>query len=156
MKPDSKIWKKGKGKLGLMEPLLGTWIAVGNTEMGKLKCTRTITKVLSGNYLEMTVKWEMEKMNYEELAIIGSNEGKLEFWSFTSDGKRSQGQFADGTDIHPEAICFEAKMPAGIARMIYWPESGEAFHWAVEAKNKKGWKRFTEHHYSRQTETKNK
>ena len=32
-------------------------------------------------------------------------------------------------------------------RMAYWPDETDGYYWAVEAKNKKGWKRFTEHHY---------
>ncbi|HNO99481.1 MAG TPA: hypothetical protein PKM83_07040, partial [Ferruginibacter sp.] len=65
----------------------------------------------------------------------------------TSDGKHSQGTLSDGSDVHPEAICFEALMPAGIARMVYWPNEEGGFNWAVESKNKKGWNRFTQHHY---------
>jgi len=71
----------------------------------------------------------------------------LTFWSFTSDGKNSRGALASGTDIHAEAICFEAQMPAGLARMIYWPNPEGGFNWAVESKTKKGWNRFTTHHY---------
>ena len=74
-------------------------------------------------------------------------EDNLRFWSFTSDGKQSQGEIADGTDIHQEAISFEANMPAGLARMVYWPADDGGFHWAVESKVKKGWNRFTMHHY---------
>ncbi|HCV43744.1 MAG TPA: hypothetical protein DGH68_09700, partial [Bacteroidetes bacterium] len=54
---------------------------------------------------------------------------------------------ADGSDVDPQAIAFEAEMPAGRARMIYWPNDEEGFNWAVEAKTKKGWRRFTEHRY---------
>ena len=84
-----------------------------------------------------------------DVAIIGAgDDGVVSFWSFTSDGKRSQGQVADVSEIHPEAIGFEAQMPAGLARMAYWPdEDGKGFYWAVEAKVKRGWKRFTSHHY---------
>ncbi len=67
---------------------------------------------------------------------------------FTSDGKRSEGTLADVTDVHPEAVGFEAQMPAGLARMVYWPDEAGGFRWAVESKNKRGWKRFTEHHYT--------
>ena len=31
--------------------------------------------------------------------------------------------------------------------MIYWPNPEGGFNWAVEAKTKKGWNRFTIHHY---------
>lgn len=149
----STNWKKGRGKLGILEPLLGSWIAEGNSEIGKYKCTRIITKVLAGNYIQLIAKWEFVSKSYEELAIIGTDDNKISFWSFTSDGKRSAGQLADGTDVHSQAICFEAQMPAGIARMIYWPDEANGFHWAVESKNKKGWHRFTHHHYTHHKES---
>lgn len=144
---DKHSWKKGSGKLGVLQPLLGTWTAESDSPMGKVKCTREFKTILNGNYIELKAKWEFAGKSYEETAILGMGEEKLTFWSFTSDGKKSQGQLADGTDIHPEAICFEAQMPAGLARMIYWPDAEKGFHWAVESKVKKGWNRFTQHHY---------
>ena len=51
------------------------------------------------------------------------------------------------TDVHPQAIGFEAEMPAGLARMVYWPHEEEGFNWVVESKTKQGWNRFTQHHY---------
>ena len=115
--------------------------------MGPLRCTREFTKVLGGKYIHLVARWHMKQGVYEEVAIIGVRDGKLGFWSFTSDGKRSEGTLTNGKDVHPEAIAFEAQMPAGLARMIYWPGGEAGFHWAVEAKNAKGWRRFTEHHY---------
>ncbi|MEJ2601147.1 MAG: hypothetical protein P8Z00_22645 [Anaerolineales bacterium] len=53
----------------------------------------------------------------------------------------------DVTDIHPQAIGFEAEMPAGRARMAYWPADEDGFHWVVESKTKQAWNRFTQHHY---------
>jgi hypothetical protein len=140
-------WKKGRGKLGPLQPLLGSWIATSDSPMGKLVCTRSFTSILGGKYIELKVLWDFGKNSYEETAIYGIKDNVLSFWSFTSDGKRSEGYVSDAADIHPGAICFEAEMPAGIARMIYWPDEKEGFHWAVESKNKKGWNRFTEHHY---------
>lgn len=146
--PDKKpIWKKGRGKLGLLQPLLGSWQALGQSPMGPVKCTRNFKLILGGNYIELNARWEFGKGAYEESAIFGINDDKLSFWSFTSDGKKSQGYVANGTDVHPEAICFEANMPAGLARMVYWPAEDGGFHWAVESKVKKGWNRFTNHHY---------
>lgn len=142
-------WNKGKGKLGILDPLLGSWVATGDTEMGKMKCTRTYTKVLDDKYIQLNVKWEFQTKIYEEIAIIGFDNDEISFWSFTSDGKKSLGRLSDGTDIHPEAVCFEAQMPAGIARMIYWTDQEGGFYWAVESKTKKGWNRFTEHHYKK-------
>jgi len=144
----TKHWKRGRGKLGIFAPLTGTWIATASTPMGPVKCARTFEPVLSGNYVRLTARWDFGKGVYEELAMIGVGpSGTVAFWSFTSDGKNSIGTIADVTDIHPEAIGFEAQMPAGLARMAYWPDDAGGFYWSVEAKNKKGWKRFTEHHY---------
>ena len=64
-----------------------------------------------------------------------------------ADGKNAQGKLSEVTDVHPEAVGFEAQMSAGLARQVYWPDEEEGFHWAVEAKTKKGWSRFTAHHY---------
>ncbi len=143
----SNKWKKGRGKLGILQPLLGLWIAHSDSPMGKVKCTREFKLILGGSYMELRARWEFGPKTYEEIAIIGMNDGQITFWSFTSDGKKSQGQLADGSDVHKEAICFEAQMPAGLARMIYWPDEEDGFHWAVESQVKKGWNRFTEHHY---------
>jgi len=116
--------------------------------MGKVVCTRTLTKVLDGAYIQLTADWQYERGSYKEIALIGVGpEGKVNFWSFTSDKKQSRGYLSDVTDIHPEAIGFEAQMPAGLARMAYWPDGMGGFHWVVESKTKKGWNRFTEHHY---------
>ena len=141
------LWKKGAGKLGVLKPLLGSWQANAETPMGKVSCSRTFIPVLNGKYIQLTARWEFVKGVYEEIAIFGIKNDKLSFWSFTSDGKRSEGTIADGSDVNPQSIAFEAKMPAGIARMIYWPNTKGGFNWAVESKNKKGWKRFTEHSY---------
>lgn len=141
-------WKKGRGKLGLLAPLIGSWKAETTSPMGPLSCTRRFTEIFKGKYLQLTADWEFGKGLYQEHAMIGVNsEGGLAFWSFTSDGKNSYGKLADATDIHPEAIGFEAQMPAGLARMAYWPDDENGFYWAVESKTKKGWNRFTEHHY---------
>ena len=156
-------WKKGRGKLGLLRPLLGGWVAESDSEMGPVRCTRLFEPVLGGAYVRLTARWEFaapRKVDdarceepapgrvYEEIALFGAGaSGAVEYWSFTSDGKRSQGAVTDAADIHPEAIGFEARMPAGLARMVYWPVEGGGFRWAVESKSAKGWKRFVEHLY---------
>ena len=147
MKTKNTNWKKGAGKLGVLTPLLGTWQANAESPMGKVTCTRTFTKILGGKYIHLAARWEFGKKIYEEFAVYGVKDNKLSFWSFTSDGKRSEGVIADGKDVHSDAIAFEAQMPAGLARMIYWPNEDGSINWAVEAKNKKGWKRFTQHKY---------
>jgi hypothetical protein len=147
MNSKNENWSKGRGHLGVLQPLLGEWRASAESPMGKINCFRNFKSILAGKYIELHARWEFAKGVYEEVAIYGLYERKLAFWSFTSDGKKSQGYLADGTDVHPMAICFEAEMPAGLARMIYWPNDEGGMNWAVESKNKKGWSRFTIHHY---------
>jgi hypothetical protein len=161
----TKSWKKGRGKLGFLQPLLGKWSASASSPMGPLRCNRVFESILGGSYIRLEARWSFgsaaknapaappanpskSAKGYEEIAIFGTGEGaKATFWSFTSDGKRSQGVVADVSDVHPEAIGFEAQMPAGLARMVYWPDGEDGFFFVVESKNKKGWKRFVEHHY---------
>jgi hypothetical protein len=154
-------WKKGRGKLGFLKPLLGRWVAEAESPMGPVRCTREFEPVLGGSYIRLQARWVFGAAaakaegpepaagggGYEECALIGAGDGgKVGFWSFTSDGKRSQGTVADVSDLHPEAVGFEAKMPAGFARMAYWPD-GDGFRWVVESKTAKGWRRFAEHRY---------
>jgi hypothetical protein len=147
MSAHKNVWKKGRGKLGLLSSLMGSWVAAAESSMGPVKCTRVFEQIVGGAYIQLTANWMFANSIYEEQAIFGMQGGTLSFWSFTSDGKDSKGTIADGTDVHPEAICFEAQMPAGMARMIYWPHPEGGFNWAVESKTKKGWNRFTLHHY---------
>ena len=144
----NQAWKKGRGKLGIFEPLMGSWMAEADSEMGKVRCTRLFTRILDGSYIQLTAHWDFGQKVYQEIAFIGvADDGEVGFWSFTSDGKHSSGQIADVSDVHPLAIGFEAQMPAGLARMAYWPDELEGFHWVVEAKTMKGWHRFTHHYY---------
>jgi hypothetical protein len=146
----AKLWKKGRGKLGAFAPLHGSWVAEAASPRGPVRCHRKLEPILGSNYLRLEVRWEFGPRGssrlYEELAVIGvGGDGRVRFWSFTSDGKCSESSLADVTHIHPEAIGFEAEMPAGRARMAYWPDPDGGFHWAVESKTKKGWNRFAEH-----------
>ena len=141
-------WKKGRGKLGMLQPLLGSWIAEADSTLGRVRCRRTFQSALDEKYIQLNATWEMERGTYEEIAYIGVRpDGIIGYWSFTSDGKQSQGQLADVTDIHPQAIGFEVQVTAGLGRMAYWPDDESGFHWVVEAQTKKGWSRFTHHHY---------
>ena len=141
-------WKKGRGKLGVLDPLIGSWVAHADSEMGPVTCFRTFARTLGGKYVELRVRWEFGQSVYEDLTLFGVGDDKvLSFWSFTSDGKRSSGKLAKATDVHEQTIAFEAQMPAGLARQVYWPDIDVGFHWAVESRNKKGWKRFVQHQY---------
>lgn len=142
------LWKKGRGKLGVLDPLIGSWQAEADSAMGPIRCTRRFSRILGGHRVLLEAQWQIADKVYEEHAIYGVDDsGALAFWSFTSDGKRSQGILTEAADLHPEAIAFEAQMPAGTARMVYWPEEQGGVSWVVESKTKKGWNRFTHHHY---------
>ena len=155
----NKTWKKGRGKLGFLTPLLGSWTAEADSAMGRVRCRRSFTEVLNGSCIRVDVRWEFlggagagqwAGKTYEELAMMGVGDDRnVWFWSFTSDGKRSQGFQSDVTELHAEAVGFEADMPAGRARFAYWPDGPDGFVWVVESRGKKGWKRFTEHRYRR-------
>ena len=149
MATTKKIWKKGRGKLGILDPLIGTWTAQADSPMGSVRCRRTFSKLDGGAWVLLDAVWEIGRgRRYSEHAVYGvAADGTISFWSFTSDGKRSEGHLVDGSDIHPEAISFEAQMAAGLARMTYWPGDNGTVRCAVESKTKKGWNRFTEHVY---------
>jgi len=146
-------FSKGRGRLGCFRPLIGRWVH----EDDKLRCERSFAFTLGRKYVELQCHWKSSDYEYLEKCLFGVNDqvdqkGKREksigFWSFTSDGKRSSGHLAQARDLHENAIAFEAQMPSGYARQVYWPKNDEdAFHWVVESRNKKGWKRFVEHIY---------
>ncbi len=143
-------WKKGRGKLGMFQPILGHWICnKGSKDRTNPQCTRVIKLDLDDKYVIQDVVWYLGDKQYIDHTIIGlSNDKRISFWSFTSDGKNSTGVLADVSDIHPEAFGFEAEMPAGLARQAFWPDDKNGFHWAVESKTKKGWNRFVHQHYT--------
>lgn len=145
-------WKAGRGALGVMKPLLGSFEAeaAGPGPASVMHCTRSFEPILGGSYLLLRASWQTGPgRSYDELAVFGKGEdGKLSFHSFTSDGKKSNGSQCAADDVHPDAIAFEATMPAGQARMVYWPaEDSGCYYFAVESRTKKGWNRFMRHLY---------
>jgi len=141
-------WKKGRGLLGPLQPLLGAWrtqAGEGGTPASAMACTRSFTPFGKG-WIRLEAVWQTgPDRAYCETAFFGpAGDGALGFFSFTNDGKSSVGRLADAGDVHPDAIAFEAQMPAGLARMVYWPldDGAPGFFFAVESKTKKGWNRF--------------
>jgi hypothetical protein len=139
-------WTRGRGLLGPLKPLIGDWVTEADDEaVGMLmRCRRTF-KPLGAGWIALEAEWDLHpRAPYREIAVFGAKkDGDLGFDSFTSDGKRSEGRLASALDIHPQAVAFEARMPAGLARMLYWPREGLAgFHFAVESRRKSGWNRF--------------
>ncbi len=144
----AKLWKKGRGKLGPLDPLIGAWAAKADSPQGPVTCRRVFSRAAGTAVVTLDVTWDFGKTRYEEHAVFApGDDGALAFWSFTSDGKRALGKLAAAPDLHPEAVAFEAQMPAGLARQAYWPDPDGGFRWVVESRNKKGWNRFVEHHY---------
>lgn len=147
-----EYWRPGRGMLGPLKPLLGRWEAeaVGPDGASTMQCTREFKPVLNGRYIQLSAVWVIgPNRQYEELALFGKGESGLIFHSYTSDGKRSNGVAALALDVDPHAIAFEADMPAGRARMVYWPAGDGALFFAVESQTKKGWNRFMQHRYTR-------
>jgi hypothetical protein len=147
----AQAWKKGRGKLGPMAPLLGRWKAKADSAMGPVTCIRDYQKFGDG-YVRLEAEWNVGAKDapktYRETCFFGPDkDGVLTFWSYTNDGKKSSGRLADGSDIHPQAVCFEAQMDMGLARQVFWPADSGGMHWVVEAKLKKGWRRIADHHY---------
>ena len=141
-------WRKGRGLLGPLQPLLGDWgtqKGEGGTAAANMACSRSFAPFGKG-WVRLEARWATgPDKAYCETAFFGAgDDGVLGFFSFTNDGKRSVGRLADGSDVHPDAIAFEAQMPAGLARMVYWPldDGAPGFFFAVESKTKKGWNRF--------------
>ena len=141
-------WTKGRGMLGPLKPLLGDWVTArgeGDSPAATMWCSRSFTLLGSG-WIELDARWQTgPSKEYRERAIFGpGDDSTLGCFSFTSDGKRSIGRLADGSDVHERAVAFEAQMPAGLARMVYWPLETDApgFRFAVESRTKKGWNRF--------------
>ena len=143
-------WKSGRGTLGPLNPLIGRWHSNGaGSGASAVACTREFTP-FGKDYVQLDARWQMgPSREYREIAFFGKDgDGTLAFWSFTSDGKKSQGKLSTRPDVHKQALAFEAQMPAGLACMIYWPpDDGEGFNFAVESKTKKGWNRFFQHLY---------
>src|SRR5262249_18629972 len=98
----SRAWKKGRGKLGFMQPLIGRWVASASTPMGPVRCTRVFAMTLNDCYVRLDASWEFGRVAkkatkscpdapvkgsrpYTEMALIGVGDGgKVNFWSFTS------------------------------------------------------------------------
>jgi hypothetical protein len=137
-------FKFGRGLLGPMKPLIGHWVHTGEHNRQTVRVTRLYEPWGKG-WVRLTASWTLPDRDYVETAFYGATtEGPLGFWSFTNDGRCSQGMLADGSDVHAQAVAFVAKFPAGTGRMIAWPRDDglPGFEFAVESQTQKGWNRF--------------
>jgi hypothetical protein len=53
MASSKQLWKKGRGKLGFLDPLLGFWSAQADSPAGPVLCTRTFSRVLNNRYVKL-------------------------------------------------------------------------------------------------------
>ena len=144
---------KAKLKKGLrrLEPLLGQWVHMGDSGLGKLTCNRHFSSLLDGHRVRLDAIWSYDdpkRSDYVELCIFGLNkDGVLGFHSFVNDGTSSNGLLADADELVETTICFEAQMPHGLARQTYWPDEVGGWNWKVERKLKSGWSPIIEQAY---------
>jgi hypothetical protein len=142
-------WQRGRGKLGVLAPLLGAWVAEGESEAGPYRCERRFARALHGSYVELRAEWRVPGGTYDEVALHGHDrDGELRFWSFTSDGRQSSGWRVDAEDLPHAGVAFAADLPAGRARFAYWREDGGPLVYVVESRTPRGWNRFVEHRYT--------
>jgi hypothetical protein len=143
-----RTWTPGRGKLGPLAPPLGAWVAEGDSDAGPYRCERQFDRVLGGKWIRLHATWTVPGRTYEESALFGvDSDGRVRFWSFTSDGKHSVGELSVAEDLPQPCVAFEADMPAGRARFAYWPGEGTTVQFVVESRTKRGWNRFVEHTY---------
>ena len=110
----AQAWKKGRGKLGPMAPLLGRWKAASEQNGMPVACTREYAKFGDG-WVKLEAEWLLSAPKasakltdaqraamqayagriYRETAFFGPDaDGVLAFWSYTNDGKKSSGRLA--------------------------------------------------------------
>lgn len=142
-------WQRGRGRLGVLAPLLGTWVAEGESEAGPFRCERRFARALHGTYIELRAEWRLPGRTYDEVALHGHDrDGALRFWSFTSDGRQSTGWRVDPDDLPHPGVAFEADLPDGRARYAYMAVPDGRLLYVVESRTANGWNRFVEHRYT--------
>ena len=141
-------WKYDEGILGIFTPLIGTWVAQSDSPKGPVLCTRTFSKTLHGQFIEVRTEWQFPFNKFEEFCLIGPDENRfLTFWSFDSDGKRAEGRFFKLKQLHPKAFGFETEISHGFSRQVYWPHEKTGFEWKVELHIGGDWQCLIHHHY---------
>jgi hypothetical protein len=76
-----------------------------------VNCIRTFAKVLAGNCILLNAKWEFAAKTYEELAVIGLDNDKISFRSFTFDGKNSKDKLQTAQMFIPKQFVLKHKCP---------------------------------------------
>jgi hypothetical protein len=142
-------WQPGKGRLGQLDPLIGTWVAEGDTP-APYRCERRFDRILGGRHVQLVATWTFpDGRSFEELVLFGLDPaGELRMWSFTSDGRQATGQWRDAWDVPRPNVAFETELPTGRTRTAYWPDrrAGGVYH-VLERQAGRRWERLVEHFY---------
>ena len=141
-------WKLTDGTLNIFTPLMGTWVAQSDSPKGAVLCTRTFTKILNGQFIEVRTDWKFPHNSYQELSLIGLDENRfISFWTYDSDGNRAAGRMIKLKQLHPHAFGFEIEIAHGFSRQIYCPHPQTGFEWTVEIHAGNDWQQLLQHHY---------
>jgi len=92
MKGTKTFWKKGRGKMGVLAPLLGTWKAEAMSPMGKIRCTADVRTRTRDRYIQLRARWEFGKGAYEEIALYGIKDGTLRSGRSRPTGRDRKGR----------------------------------------------------------------
>ena len=136
-------------RLRLLDPLLGEWVARGESPLGPYTCRRRFSRVLRRTHVQLDTYWEYAADTFDERTIFAPHEDfGLQFWSFSSNGEQSNGHLTAAGGLSEQAVVFEALTPSGRMRMSYWPTgTNDVVVFVVDTKSRSGWSRLLEHHY---------
>ena len=135
--------------LVLLDPLMGEWIAEGESPTGPYLCRRHFSRILGGQHVQLETHWEYVSSTYDELTIFGPDEiHGLQYWSFSSSGEQTAGHLSSAGGLSEQAVVFDSLAPVSRLRYSYWPTgAGGVVVFVVESKSVRGWTRLLEHHY---------
>ncbi|SDO47989.1 hypothetical protein SAMN04515671_1072 [Nakamurella panacisegetis] len=139
----------GSDPLRLLDPLLGPWVAEGESPVGPYLCRRRFRRILDGRYVQMDTHWEYVSSEFDELTVFGPDETHgLQYWSFSSDGDRSVGHLTSAGGRSDQAVVFESLAPISRFRYSYTPIGASGvIVFVVESRSRTGWIQLLEHHY---------
>jgi len=139
----------GRNPLELLDPLLGDWVAEGESPIGPYRCRRRFRRTLGDTHVQLDTHWEYASNLFEELTMFATDDVHgLQYWSFTSNGDQSVGYLTAAGGLSEDATVFESLVPTGKMRMSYWPTGlAGIVVFVVEAKTRDGWRRILEHRY---------
>ena len=139
----------GPDPLQLLDPLIGEWIAEGESPTGPYLCRRRFSRILGGRHVQLDTHWEYVSSEYDELTIFGPDEVHgLQYWSFSSNGEQTAGHLISAGGPPEQAVVFDSLAPVSRLRYSYWLIGASGVvAFVVESKSRAGWTRLLEHHY---------